>query len=267
MSTYAIGDVQGCFDKLLALLKVIKFDPEHDILWFTGDLANRGPKPLETLRLIESLGAICVLGNHDLALLAALEGIVHLPPNDPANKMLDLPEKEKREWIDWLRYLPLLHQDPKLKIVMTHAGIYPLWDIHQAIQYAHEVEKVLQSDRYLAFLEVMYGDTPTHWNENLNGWDRMRFILNAFTRMRFITPEGALDHQAKKTPNDYPNLFPWFSFPQRLPQEDTLIFGHWAALKGQSDLHNTIALDEGCVWGGALAALCLETKQRFTIAC
>lgn len=267
MSTYAIGDVQGCFDKLLTLLKQIKFDPQKDILWFTGDLANRGPKPLETLRLIESLGAICVLGNHDLTLLAALEGIVNLPPDDPANKMLNLPKKEKRKWIDWLRLLPLLHQDHKLKVVMTHAGIYPLWDISKAVECANEVESILQSDRYIAFLEVMYGNTPSHWNENLNGWDRIRFIVNTFTRMRFITPEGKLDYSAKKAPSDYPDLFPWFSFPERLIEKETLIFGHWAALKGQSNLDNTIALDEGCVWGGALAALCLETKQRFAIPC
>lgn len=267
MSTYAIGDVQGCFDPLLKLLNVIQFNPEKDVLWFTGDLANRGPKPLETLRWIKSLGAICVLGNHDLTLLAALENLIDLPSTDPAKIILDTPENEKKEWITWLRHLPLLHQDPKLKFVMTHAGIYPLWDIHQAIQYAHEVENVLRSDGYLAFLKVMHGNTPTQWNENLSGWDRLRFILNAFTRMRLMTPEGELVYHAKSAPPEHPHLFPWFSFPHQHPQKDTLIFGHWAALKGQSHTPHVIALDEGCVWKGSLAALCLETKRRFSIPC
>lgn len=267
MSTYVIGDVQGCFDALAALLKAIAFDAEQEHLWFTGDLANRGPKPLETLRFIKSLNAICVLGNHDLALLAALEGVISLPENDPACKMMLLSTAEKQAWIHWLRHLPLLHYDPQLNTVMTHAGIYPLWDIPQAIQYAHEVEKVLQSDRYIDFLKVMYGDTPTYWNENLSGWDRMRFILNAFTRMRFVTAQGELDLRAKSTPQDHADLFPWFSYPHRRPQESTLVFGHWAALKGQSDHSRIIALDEGCVWGGSLVAFCLETKKRFSIRC
>jgi bis(5'-nucleosyl)-tetraphosphatase (symmetrical) len=263
MSTYAIGDVQGCFDALLRLLKAIQFNPEQDVLWFTGDLANRGPKPLETLRLIKSLGAICVLGNHDLALLAALEGVIHLPFNDPAKVIMDVPEQEKKEWSHWLRHLPLLHRDFKLNIVMTHAGIYPLWDIHQAMQYAHEVEEILQSNDYPTFLKAMYKAPPREDPKE----DRMHLILDAFTRMRFITPTGELDHHAKKMPNDHPNLFPWFSFPHRRPQKDTLIFGHWAALKGQCHIPNIIALDEGCVWGGSLAALCLETKQRFSVPC
>ena len=266
MSTYVIGDVQGCADQLFTLLKVIEFNPKEDQIWLTGDLANRGPKPLEALKFIHSLDAICVLGNHDIALLAALCEIITLPPDDPAQIILGVPIVEKQKWIDWLRHLPLLHHDHQLGVVMSHAGIYPKWDIQQATQLAHEVEHALRGDHYREFLSVIYGDEPNKWDTQLSGIDRMRFILNTFTRMRFVTADGTLVLHAKRTPKDHPEYFPWFSMPNRIHIEDTLIFGHWSALKGHCPIPNIYALDEGCVWGGSLCALCLETRQRTSVS-
>lgn len=267
MSTYAIGDVQGCLDSLQSLLETLHFDPKQDTLWFTGDLANRGPKPLETLRFIQGLSdkTVCVLGNHDLALLAAIHGIIALPEDETANEILTAPDKDALS--HWLRHLPLLHYDATLEITMTHAGVYPFWDMQHAKSYAQEVELALRGEHALSLLQTMYGNTPSLWEDSHTGWDRMRFIINAFTRMRFITPEGNLDLQAKGCPQDYPALTPWFNVKNRKSVDETLIFGHWASLKGMCDIKGVYALDEGCVWGGCLSALCLETKQRFKVGC
>lgn len=266
MRTFVIGDVQGCFDILLQLLDHIDFQPEKDTLWFTGDLFNRGPAPLETLRWLRSLrNAIYVMGNHDLALLGALSGVLTLPDDEPARVLLSLPERE--EIVDWLRQWPLLHHDLTSNTVLTHAGIYPLWTLSDAIQYAREAENVLRGPMYREFLSVMYGNQPDLWQTDLRGWDRIRFILNAFTRMRWLAPDGRLELTEKRQRSSRDDHCPWFEFPTLEPRKYTLLFGHWAALKGQCHVPQIYALDEGCVWGGHLCALCLETKQRFHIAC
>lgn len=267
MKTYVIGDVQGCLDSLLLLLKTIEYNPEQDILWFTGDLASRGPKPLETLRFIKNLPAstVCVLGNHDLALLAAFKGIIELPPDESTRAILSAPDKDALE--NWLRHIPLLHHDKSLNVVMSHAGIYPYWTLQQAKEYALEAEKVLTSDLYAELLQTMYGNTPTVWENLLTGENRMRFILNAFTRMRFMTLDGKLDFETKGDPDNLTTLIPWFDAPNRKNIDENIVFGHWAALKGQCHHSGIYALDEGCVWGGCLTALCLETKKRFKVSC
>lgn len=266
MSTYVIGDVQGCLSALKALLQKINYDAHRDQLWFTGDLANRGEAPLETLRFIRSLpNTVCVLGNHDIALLAAKAGAISFPPHEKAQEILDAPDATSL--LDWLRHLPLLHHDPHLNVVMTHAGIYPFWDLMEAKQYAIEAETHLHRSHSLSFFRDLFGNTPTVWNKSLEGMDRTRFIVNVFTRMRYLTKDGLLDFDAKNSPSTEDELIPWFSVPNRKSLENELVFGHFAALKGQCDVPSLYALDEGCVWGGCLAALCLETKQRFNVKC
>jgi len=266
MSTYVIGDVQGCLAPLKALLEKINYDPHQDQLWFTGDLANRGPQPLATLRFIKALpNTIAVLGNHDLALLAAHLGAITFPPDETASEILLAPDKANL--IHWLQHLPLLHYDPTLNVVMTHAGIYPFWDIQQAFACAKEAETVLRDPISQDFYHQMYGNEPVLWNNTLKGADRIRFIINVFTRMRYLTTAGELDLNAKDSLSQHPNLIPWFLTPTRKELQETLVFGHWASLKGECATPNIYALDEGCVWGECLAALCLETKQRIKVSC
>ena len=187
MATYAIGDVQGCFLQLKELLALIEYDPSKDTLWFTGDLVNRGSHSLETLRFISALPptTICVLGNHDLALLAAAEGAIKPQPGDTYDDILKADDKD--ELLQWLRYRPLLHHDSQLNFTLTHAGIYPLWTLSKAAGLAKEVEHLLQSPQYHEAMQVMFGDRPSVWSDSLVGWERFRFIVNAFTRMRFKT--------------------------------------------------------------------------------
>lgn len=263
--TYAIGDVQGCLTPLKELLQLINYRPNQDTLWFTGDLANRGPEPLETLRFIQSLPQVkCVLGNHDLILLAAAFCEITTFPQDTHHVILDA--EDKLTLLDWLQQCPLLYHDPVLGYTMTHAGIFPLWDLTQAQAYAAEVEQVLQSSDAALFFKHILGNQPSHWSDSLKGWDRLRFIINAFTRMRFCTQEGELELTLKES-KTHEKHFAWFAFPNRRTQQDKLIFGHWAALEGKTDVANVFALDTGCVWGNCLTAFCLETQQRFTVNC
>lgn len=265
MATYAIGDVQGCFDELQALLKKIKFNPQIDQLWFVGDLVNRGPKSLEVLRFIKNLPhAHIVLGNHDLHLMALAYGDSY--SHHTLNDILTAPDRD--ELIQWLRQLPLLHHDTQLNYVMVHAGIYPLWDLSQAKTYAKEFENALRSEKLPQLLKNIYGDQPDQWHENLSGWDRLRFIANTFTRMRFCTLEGKLDLHSVggigSQPKDY---LPWFKVPNRRTQNDNIIFGHWAALQNETDESRVFALDTGCVWGNCLTAMRLEDRKRFSVNC
>lgn len=266
MSTYVIGDVQGCLKALEALLAKIHYHPERDVLWFTGDLANRGPAPLATLRFIHSLpnSTVCVLGNHDFALLAADVNVISLK-NDPANEILTAPDK--KILFDWLKSRPLAHYSAEHDAILTHAGIYPFWDIHQTLSHAKEVEHALQSTHATTLFQHLYGNEPDEWSDSLTGWSRLRFIVNVLTRMRFLTPQGKLDFHAKGAPDQHANLIPWFLVPQRKKIKETILFGHWAALQGHTSQTTIYALDEGCVWGECLSALCLDTKQRFSVAC
>ena len=253
MATYVIGDLQGCYDEFRALLDKLQFDPDQDQLWLCGDLVNRGPKSLDCLRFVRTIehSVISVLGNHDLHLLAVSEN-AGSSRDAGLQTLLDAPDAN--ELIDWLRHRPLLHYDNELDYCLVHAGIYPRWTLSEARQYASELETVLRSDQYHDFFKHMYGDQPALWSEQLEGWDRLRFICNAFTRMRFCRSDGSLELSVKGSPDSPPpGCSPWFRFPQRTAIETTIFFGHWSTLglRVESNIH---ALDTGCVWGGQLIA-------------
>ncbi|WP_127478260.1 symmetrical bis(5'-nucleosyl)-tetraphosphatase [Sulfurivermis fontis] len=268
MSTYAIGDIQGCYDQLLQLLEQIRFDPSSDRLWFAGDLVNRGPKSLQVLRFVRDLGdnAITVLGNHDLHLLAVWQQKHHhFSSNDTLLPIMQAPDRD--ELCNWLRRQPLLHHDAQLDYVMVHAGLPPQWDLATARRLAGEVETVLRGDDFLAFMENMYGNKPKLWKEELRGWDRLRFAVNCFTRLRFCTAAGELDFHHKGKPGSAePTVLPWFAVPGRRSCDQRILFGHWSTL-GFHRGDNVCALDTGCLWGGALTALRLEDGTAFHIDC
>lgn len=261
MATYAIGDIQGCFDALEFLLEKISFDRKKDTLWFAGDLVNRGDKSLETLRFIKALGdkAIIVLGNHDLTLLALSEGCEKIR-HHTLDDILNAPDKE--ELIDWLRFQPLLHHDNTLGYTMIHAGLPPQWDLSLAQQCAHEVEQVLRSDNYRDFLAHMFGNKPKQWDANLQGWDRLRFITNSFTRMRYCKPSGKLNFTDKGIiGSQKKGYIPWYEVPDRKSRDLNIIFGHWSTLFGHTSQPNVYALDTGCLWGGSLTAMRLDSPE------
>lgn len=255
MSTYAIGDVQGCFDELEALLARAGFNPLHDRLWFVGDLVNRGPKSLQVLRYVRSLGdrAIVVLGNHDLHLITQFEGFERKRRDDTFDDVLDAPDA--RDLVDWLRARPMMHVEGRY--AMVHAGLLPEWSVERAVALGKEVEAALRAQDYRAFLENMYGSKPERWDDSLAGWDRLRVIVNAMTRMRFCKASGKMDFQSKgeKPPKGYEA---WFDVrPERI--EPAIVFGHWSAM-GLRLTERTLGLDTGCVWGGSLTALRLEDR-------
>ncbi len=266
MATYAIGDIQGCLDELQTLLDHVAFAAD-DQLWLTGDLVNRGPHSLDTLRFVRGLGdqARVVLGNHDLHLLALAWQNGRQSSKDTLDAILQAPDRE--ELLDWLLHRPLLHHDAGLKFTMVHAGIPPTWKLKQAKRYAREVEAVLRSDQAGGYFAHMYGNRPDVWSPDLKGWQRLRCITNYFTRMRFCDPQGLLEFNSKCGPESPPAGFaPWYSHPQRLTRNKRILFGHWASLQGNADSDNVYALDTGCVWGGPLTALRLEDLQRFSVA-
>jgi bis(5'-nucleosyl)-tetraphosphatase (symmetrical) len=258
MATYAIGDLQGCYSSLLRLLEKINFDKSKDTIWFAGDLINRGPDSLSTLRFVKSLGdsAITVLGNHDLHLLAIVHNIKTTRSPD-LQRILDADDSD--ELTQWLSTRPLLHHDEKLNYTITHAGIYPLWSLEQAKIYATELENELQNNLNL-FLNNMYGNEPNKWDDSLTGFDRLRFICNCFTRMRFCHKDGTLDFTSNGAPGTIPeNTLPWFEIENRKANKEKLLFGHWSTL-GLINKDNVFALDTGCVWGGKLTALRIDTE-------
>lgn len=261
MAHYAIGDIQGCFEPLQRLLEKIRFDPISDRLWLTGDLVNRGPDSLQVLRFLKSLplSPRIVLGNHDLHLLAVA---YHAIPANPKDTIQDiLHADDKQALCTWLRQQPLLYHDPALGFTMTHAGILPQWDLSQASQKAQEVEQILAGENFFELLANLYGNQPSRWDEQLTGWERYRFIINSFTRMRFCSEDGALELTTKTDLANTPQgLLPWFRVPARATKDLKIIFGHWAALKGKIDDYNIFALDTGCVWGNCLTALRLEDQ-------
>ncbi len=265
MATYAVGDIQGCLDELKALLEKVQFSSE-DQLWLTGDLVNRGPQSLQTLRFVRDLGdqARVVLGNHDLHLLAIAATGASTSRKDTLDEILAAPDRD--ELLDWLRHCPLLHHDRELKYTMVHAGIPPIWKLRDARACAREVEEVLQGEQIGEFFRHMYGNQPDCWNAGLQGWGRLRCITNYLTRMRFCTAEGRLEFSNKSAPDKAPDDFlPWFAHPERLTRKKRIVFGHWASLEGKAGTEHVYALDTGCVWGGTLTALRLEDQQRFSI--
>ncbi len=277
MSTYAIGDIQGCYDDLRRLLDTINYDPAEDILWSVGDIVNRGPQSLEVLRFFYDLGdrAIVVLGNHELHLLnVAYARPDCMRPSDTLTDILEAPDRE--ELLTWVRHRPFLHHDRHLGFTLVHAGFPPQWDLRQACSCAEEVEDLLRNRDYVDFLQEMYGDMPTRWSRNIQGWARARFITSCFTRLRYCTAEGDLAMKNKSKPQlssqPYHYLIdderPWFSVAQRASQPLNIVFGHWATLGFHMDERNGIyALDSGCLWGGALTAMRLEDRQIYQIDC
>jgi bis(5'-nucleosyl)-tetraphosphatase (symmetrical) len=250
MSTYIVGDVQGCFSELTELLSTISFNPLHDSLGFAGDLVNRGPDSLGVLRLATSLkNSFAVLGNHDLALLALHFGAIK-KSGLFLTEILEAPDRKKL--IDWLLEKPLLIADEMHHYALVHAGIPPQWSIEKATQEARETELLLQKNPE-AFLKNMYGNLPDEWSDNLTGWDRARYVINAFTRMRFCTHEGKLDFENTSNVSIDETYRPWFEW--RHADKHKIIFGHWASLMGRCDKPGFYALDTGCVWGHALTAL------------
>ena len=261
MATYAIGDVQGCFEELCQLIEKLQFNPHKDELWFAGDLVNRGPASLEVLRFVHALGerAKVVLGNHDIHLLAVAHAVRALQFGDTFSDVLNAPDREVL--LDWLCHRPLMHWDDTLGIAMVHAGIPPQWNLHQAQVLAQEVEFALRTEQTSIVLEKMYGNTPGRWRESQSDEERYRYIINALTRLRYCTPEGELDLQHSGAPGTQPPHFtPWFQTSQRKTAEIPIVFGHWASLKLNSENAqrlNAIHIDTGCVWGGKLTAVAL----------
>jgi bis(5'-nucleosyl)-tetraphosphatase (symmetrical) len=258
MAVFAIGDIQGCYDDLLRLLERLNFNSGDDTLWFTGDLVNRGSQSLEVLRFVKTLGkrAISVLGNHDLHLLALASGIDKSKPTDTLDAVLKASDRD--ELLNWLRHRPLLHQDSALGYTLIHAGVPPQWDAATAQSCAHELECVLRGDDYLEFFKHMYGNQPNHWSPDLQTMERLRFIVNCFTRLRYCSPDGELDLMSKGPPGTQPKGYlPWFMVPGRASAELHILFGHWSTL-GEAKGHNAYPLDTGCVWGGKLSALRLD---------
>jgi bis(5'-nucleosyl)-tetraphosphatase (symmetrical) len=268
MATYAIGDIHGCYDQLQNLLDLIKFDPSVDKLWFTGDLVNGGPKPAEVVRLIKSLNnAVCVLGNHDLVLIAVAAGQLPAPEDRSIGLEPILNATDSNDLIAWLRQRPIVHFDPDFNALLVHAGVLPQWSVQQIQNLAHEIEQLLRAPNANQFYAQMYGNEPHDWNEDLTGMPRIRFLINCFTRMRFCTADGNIDLAAKGTPEAKPNGFePWFKLPNVRDKNLKIIFGHWAALNGQTGMPNMIGLDTGCVWGRKLTAIRLDDSQYFSIA-
>jgi bis(5'-nucleosyl)-tetraphosphatase (symmetrical) len=265
MATYAIGDLQGCAREFEALLRQVGFS-KKDELWLLGDLVNRGPDSLAVLRRVRDMGDRCevILGNHDLHLLAIVFGGHKPSSSDTFDELLDAPDLD--ELAHWLRAQKMVHRDAERKFTMVHAGIPPQWSLGQAQALAHEVESVIGGDGpadgigYVEFFESMYGNKPAHWSSDLTGIDRLKSITNYLTRMRLLDDKGSLDFSHKGALRDAPpELTPWYDLAAPLLGDETLLFGHWAALDGVTGHDNVRALDTGCVWGRKLTALCLES--------
>ncbi len=255
MAVYAIGDIQGCYEELRRLLDLIDFDPTQDKLWFAGDLINRGPHSLQVLRFVKSLGdrAVSVLGNHDLHLLALSEGNLSHSQAGELHEILEAPDRD--ELIDWLRHCPVMHHSHKRGFSLIHAGLPPQWDLTQAKACARELESTLRGPGFHDFCQDMYGNQPDQWDESLQGMDRLRYITNCFTRLRYCMPDGRLHMQDKGPPEQHlQGALPWYLAPHRKTRHERILFGHWSTL-GYRNIDRVWSLDSGCLWGGRLTAL------------
>lgn len=262
MAVWAIGDLQGCYDATRRLLDRLNFDPAADRLWFCGDLVNRGGESVETLRLVHSLrdSAVTVLGNHDLSLLAIAERREDEQRKVNADLQGVLFAHDRDVLIDWLRTQPLVHADRALGWMMVHAGLAPKWTTQLAERHAREVEEVLRGGDYRRLFKQMYGDRPP-WTPGLAGPDRLRAIINIFTRMRYCTPRGRIAFDEKNTPgSQQPGLYPWYEVPGHAERDLKIVCGHWSTL-GLFIGHGVHAIDTGAVWGGRLTALQLDTDE------
>lgn len=268
MATYAVGDLQGCLEPLKCLLKQVAFDPALDQLWLVGDLVNRGPQSLETLRFLYGMrgSLVCVLGNHDLHLLAAAKNIERLKKRHFARDH----RGARRPGADGMvAPAKLMHYDEMRDVAMVHAGIPPQWSLRRALKCAAEVETALRDDNvFPAYLDGMYGNEPTKWDNDLKGIERLRVITNYFTRMRFCTAEGKLDLKSKEGLDSAPPGYkPWFQHKERKTRGLRIIFGHWAALEGNIHEPGISALDTGCVWGGSLTLMNVDSGERLSCKC
>ena len=263
MAVYAVGDVQGCLDELEILLERLRFDAAADRLWFVGDLVNRGPRSLDTLRFVKALGeaAVVVLGNHDLHLLAVARGGGAWKAGDAGlQPIVDAPDAD--DLLDWLQSRPLLHHDSDLGVTLLHAGLPPQWDVSTARACALEVSQKLAGESAGQVYDRMYGNDPDVWREDLEGWARLRFTINALTRLRVCdAATGRLALKFKGPPSIAPaELQPWFRIRWRKSAGDRIVFGHWSAL-GYVDENDVLGLDTGCVWGGALTGQRIDVPQ------
>lgn len=268
MATYAIGDIQGCYDPLRRLIDYISFDERRDRLWCVGDLVNRGPASLEVLRFVKSLGdsAVVVSGNHDLHLIMQSDGFGKPNREDTFHDVLEAGDRD--DLLSWLRTRPLFHREGGW--AMVHAGLLPQWSVTQAESLSGEVVAALSANSYRDFLANMWGSEPASWSDDLEGWDRLRVVVNAMTRMRYVTIDGAMEFRApgaKAPPEQGPaGCVPWFDSPGRRSADTTIVCGHWSAL-GFRDEPNLLALDTGCLWGGSLTAVRLEDRRVFRLPC
>ena len=269
MAVYAVGDLQGCLEPLKCLLQRVAFDPTKDTLWLVGDLVNRGPSSLETLRYLYAIreSVVCVLGNHDLHLLAVAHNAERLKRGDTLREILEAPDGP--QLLDWLRRQKLLHYDEQRNTVLVHAGIPPQWSLRKALRLAAEVETALRDDNlFQPYLDGMYGNEPNKWDKELQGAARLRVITNYFTRMRFCTADGKLDLKGKEGADTaLPGYAPWFAHKERKTRDLKIIFGHWAALEGRCDAPGVFALDTGCVWGGSMTLLDVDNGVRLSCQC
>jgi bis(5'-nucleosyl)-tetraphosphatase (symmetrical) len=268
MATYAIGDLQGCYEEFSRLLEKIAFDQAKDTLWLCGDLVNRGGQSLAVLRLVHSLGdsAITVLGNHDLSLLSVAERdeADQAKVNSELREVLFAPDRTLL--LDWLRARPLLHVDRKLNFALVHAGLAPRWDIDTAERAAREVEQRLRSDGARRLLKAMFGNKPDLWLPRLQGIDRLRAAINVFTRLRFCDVRGRIAYSEKGAPGTQkPGLYPWYEVPGQKPRDTRIVCGHWSTL-GRFQGLGVFAIDGGCVWGGELIALRVDAEEPQFIA-
>jgi bis(5'-nucleosyl)-tetraphosphatase (symmetrical) len=258
VALYAIGDVQGCDAELEALLKTLRFSPDRDHIWFVGDLVNRGPASLEVLRRIRALGeaATVTLGNHDLHLLAVAFGYSRLRSDDTLTAILKASDRDAL--LEWLLERPLLAEDRALNLCMVHGGLSPQWDLPTARGCARQLEQALK-DQPQKLLKEMYGDKPDRWNDALEGAERLRYIVNCFTRLRYVDEQGRLELHVKGSPkkSQRGSLIPWFEAPEARWRGTRVVFGHWSTL-GFFQNDDVIGLDTGCVWGGSLTALRLD---------
>ena len=264
MANYLIGDIQGCNSSLGKLLELVDFSPSMDTIYLLGDLINRGPDNVGVLRRLMTLGssAKSILGNHDIHFLSIEKGLKQTKKGDTVQDILEA--QDRSELTSWLRSQPLA-----LKVsnyLLVHAGVHPLWDTQKTLSLAKEAEEVISGPDYVNFLSNMYGNDPDSWSENLTGMDRIRFIVNVLTRMRFCSPSGTLNFNAKSSLHDGPDGFlPWFEIPTRKSKDQMIGFGHWSTAGG-TQKNNVVCVDTGCVWGRGLSAYKLPDPTSFTKA-
>lgn len=267
MTVYAIGDLQGCYEPFMRLLDALRFDPSRDRVLLTGDLVNRGPDSLRCLRAVRAMGAsaVTVLGNHDLHLLAVAHG-ARAGARDTLDDILSAPDRD--ELLDWLRQCPLAHREAD-GTLLIHAGLPPQWDVPTALACAAQVEAVLRSDAAPAFFAAMYGNQPDRWDESLRGTERLRYIVNSLTRLRYVDAQGRIDLRHKGAPGMQPEGYrPWFQVPGRRSADTRIVCGHWSTIgRAHWPQENVYTLDSGCVWGGCLTALDLHSGALHSAGC